>query len=199
MYEFSRLKMGRKKYQLFIYNVCLACPTFYWTLCVMLSKNHCFRMKEDLYWGSTEKSHRLKLDFPCHPQVGANFIHFSEFKLRKNKWFRNLILPVNAESLNELQDLALYLTKLLRQNYITTLLLPSNVKKTLDAQYKQYDELGIPFTIYLNENTLKDGIAWLRSRDSTLKVSMFFLRISYIYFFTLFFRSKYMWLSWSST
>lgn len=75
----------------------------------------------------------------------------------------------NAEALKELQDLALYLTKLLRNNYITTLLLPLNTRKTLEAQYKQYDELGIPFTIYLNENTLKDGITWLRSRDSTLK------------------------------
>ncbi|KAL3272552.1 hypothetical protein HHI36_014024 [Cryptolaemus montrouzieri] len=72
-----------------------------------------------------------------------------------------------GEAYNELQDLALYLSKLLRNNYITTLLLPS--KKTLEAQYKQYDELGIPYCIFLNDATLRDGIAWLRSRDSTLK------------------------------
>ncbi|XP_044760094.1 DNA polymerase subunit gamma-2, mitochondrial [Coccinella septempunctata] len=75
----------------------------------------------------------------------------------------------NTELFKELQGLALYLTKLLRNNYITTLLLPSNARKTLDAQYKQYDELGIPFNVHLNEATLKDGIAWLRSRDTTLK------------------------------
>lgn len=72
--------------------------------------------------------------------------------------------------MNEIQDLAFYLTKLLKNQYITTLHLPANAKKTVEAQYKQYDELGVPYNIYLNEGTLKDGIAWLRSRDSTLKV-----------------------------
>ncbi|XP_060521464.1 DNA polymerase subunit gamma-2, mitochondrial isoform X2 [Cylas formicarius] len=70
---------------------------------------------------------------------------------------------------SELKDLALYLTKQLRVNHVSTLYLPNNSKLTLEAQWKQYDQLGIPFNVLLNEGTLKDGVAYLRSRDTTLK------------------------------
>ncbi|CAG9839687.1 unnamed protein product [Diabrotica balteata] len=69
----------------------------------------------------------------------------------------------------ELEDLALYLCKQLRANHVSTLYLPSSSRNTLEAQYKQYDQLGIPYTVVLNERTLNDGIANLRSRDTTLK------------------------------
>ncbi|CAH1999452.1 unnamed protein product [Acanthoscelides obtectus] len=75
----------------------------------------------------------------------------------------------NAVSISELSDLALYLSRQLRSNHISTLLLPSTSKHSLEAQYKQYDQLGVPYTAVLNENTLKDGILYLRSRDTTLK------------------------------
>ncbi|XP_028142532.1 DNA polymerase subunit gamma-2, mitochondrial [Diabrotica virgifera virgifera] len=69
----------------------------------------------------------------------------------------------------ELEDLALYLCKQLRENHVSTLYLPSSSRNTLEAQYKQYDQLGIPYTVVLNERTLNDGVANLRSRDTTLK------------------------------
>lgn len=72
--------------------------------------------------------------------------------------------------LNELNDLGLYLCKQLRTNHVSTLFLPSASKSTLDSQYVQYDQLGIPYTVVLNERTLKDGIGSLRNRDTTLKV-----------------------------
>ncbi|KAJ8931380.1 hypothetical protein NQ314_015716 [Rhamnusium bicolor] len=75
----------------------------------------------------------------------------------------------NVSTVSELNDLALYLCKQLRTNHISTLLLPSSWRHTLEAQYKQYDQLGIPYNVVLNENTLKNGIAQLRSRDTTLK------------------------------
>lgn len=71
--------------------------------------------------------------------------------------------------LNELNDLGLYLCKQLRTNHVSTLFLPSASKSTLDSQYVQYDQLGIPYTVVLNERTLKDGIGSLRNRDTTLK------------------------------
>lgn len=71
--------------------------------------------------------------------------------------------------INELNDLALYLTKQLRTSHISTLFLPRSTKLTLEAQWKQYDELGVPYNILLNDGTLRDGIALLRSRDTTLK------------------------------
>lgn len=79
------------------------------------------------------------------------------------------VAGVSSSVISELNDLALYLTKQLRSNHVSTLLLPSSSKLTLEAQWKHYDELGIPYNILLNEGTLRDGIAWLRSRDTTLK------------------------------
>ncbi|CAG9863288.1 unnamed protein product [Phyllotreta striolata] len=70
---------------------------------------------------------------------------------------------------HELNDLALYLCKQFRANHVSTLLLPSSSKNSLESQYKQYDQWGIPYTVVLNERTLKDGISNLRSRDTTLK------------------------------
>lgn len=53
---------------------------------------------------------------------------------------------------------------------MSSLLLPSASKLNLDIQYRQYDQLGVPYTVVLNENTLKNGIIQLRNRDTTLKV-----------------------------
>lgn len=70
---------------------------------------------------------------------------------------------------DELGSLALYICKQLRTEHISSLLLPSAVRNTLDLQWNQYDQLGVPFTVVLNEGTLKNGISLLRSRDTTLK------------------------------
>lgn len=82
----------------------------------------------------------------------------------------NLKSVLVAANISELTDLALYLTKQLRTNHVSTLFLPSSSKLSLEAQWRQYDELGVPYNVLLNEKTLKDGLALLRSRDTTLKV-----------------------------
>lgn len=71
--------------------------------------------------------------------------------------------------MDELKDLALYICRQLRTNHISCLLLPSSYKVTLETQFKQYDQMGVPYTVILNENTLKNGIALLRDRNTTLK------------------------------
>lgn len=71
--------------------------------------------------------------------------------------------------MEELRSLAMFLCKQLRANHVSCLLTPSSYKHTLDSQWKQYDEMGVPYEVILNENTLKNGIAQLRSRDTTLK------------------------------
>ncbi|XP_063915964.1 DNA polymerase subunit gamma-2, mitochondrial [Zophobas morio] len=79
-------------------------------------------------------------------------------------------VPSGSKSLvDELKDLALYICRQLRKNHVSCLLLPSSYKSTLDSQWRQYDQTGIPYNVLLNENTLKTGIAQLRSRDTTLK------------------------------
>lgn len=51
------------------------------------------------------------------------------------------------------------------------MLLPDVAKKSQESQFSRNDELGIPYTVALNDATLKNGILALRSRDTTLKVS----------------------------
>ncbi|XP_049801370.1 DNA polymerase subunit gamma-2, mitochondrial [Schistocerca nitens] len=69
----------------------------------------------------------------------------------------------------ELNQLAVYLTKQTRDSGISTLLLPDLVKKSLESQFVRNDELGIPYTAVLNDTSLKNGIITLRNRDTTLK------------------------------
>ncbi|GLV46022.1 DNA polymerase gamma subunit 2 [Carabus blaptoides fortunei] len=75
----------------------------------------------------------------------------------------------NAANTEELNELALYLCKQLRVNNVSVLLLPTASRISLDSQWCQYDQLGIPYSILLNDSTLKNGIANLRSRDTKLK------------------------------
>jgi DNA polymerase gamma 2 len=85
----------------------------------------------------------------------------------------NFALICAAASVGEeLSQLALYLTKQLRSVGISTLLLPDITKKSLESQFSRNDELGIPYTVVLNDASLKNGIIGLRSRDTTLKVSV---------------------------
>ena len=70
----------------------------------------------------------------------------------------------------ELSELSLYLTKQLRNIGISTLLLPDVAKKSLESQFARNDEMGIPYTVVLNDATLRNGIVGMRSRDTTLKV-----------------------------
>ena len=64
----------------------------------------------------------------------------------------------------------MYVCKQLRKKNVSCLLLPSALQDPLDEQYRLYDELGVPYTVVLNESTLKDGLAHLRNRDTTLLV-----------------------------
>ncbi|CAH0564268.1 unnamed protein product [Brassicogethes aeneus] len=79
------------------------------------------------------------------------------------------ITSQKASTLSELCDLALFLCRQLRDNHVSTLMLPSCSKLKLEEQWQQYDQMGIPYNIILNDNTLKDGVTLLRSRDTTLK------------------------------
>lgn len=100
---------------------------------------------------------------------------------------------LGVAKVSELKDLALYLSKQLRANYVHTLLLPSSSMHILDSQFKQYDQMGIPYTAILNDKTLVDGISLLRSRDTTLKVLLYYKNFKIQYNFYYFcFRNKFM-------
>ncbi|XP_031346500.1 DNA polymerase subunit gamma-2, mitochondrial [Photinus pyralis] len=79
------------------------------------------------------------------------------------------ISATKSSTLEELSSLALYLCRKLRDGHVSCLLLPMTIKTTLESQWAPYDEMGVPYTVILNETTLKNGISLLRSRDTTLK------------------------------
>nr|CAD7202831.1 unnamed protein product [Timema douglasi] len=70
----------------------------------------------------------------------------------------------------ELSQLAAYLTRQLRKAGVSTLLLPDVAKRSQESQFLRNDEMGVPYTAVLNDNTLKTGLLGLRSRETTLKV-----------------------------
>jgi len=105
------------------------------------------------------------------------FVKFDAIMMNKWQcciwWLNNLSVAFTAASVGEeLSQLSLYLTKQLRNVGISTLLLPDVAKKSLESQFARNDELGIPYTVVLNDTSLKNGIVGLRSRDTTLKVSV---------------------------
>ncbi|XP_049817230.1 DNA polymerase subunit gamma-2, mitochondrial isoform X2 [Aethina tumida] len=74
-----------------------------------------------------------------------------------------------AAGVAELKDLALYLCRQLRDNHVSTLYIPSSYRQKISSLYQQFDQMGVPYNVVLTDSTLKDGIAFLRSRDTTLK------------------------------
>lgn len=79
------------------------------------------------------------------------------------------IVILEAAGVAELKDLALYLCRQLRDNQVSTLYIPSSYRQKISSLYEQFDQMGVPYNVVLTDSTLKDGIAFLRSRDTTLK------------------------------
>lgn len=90
-------------------------------------------------------------------------------KLAPYKVGFSLSHPQNGQLYEDLKDLTKYLCKKLRGNNVVSLMLPNFARATLETQFKNFDHLGVPYTIVLGENTLKNGILYLRSRDTTIK------------------------------
>ncbi|KAK6643115.1 hypothetical protein RUM43_004618 [Polyplax serrata] len=73
------------------------------------------------------------------------------------------------DTTQNLKELAMLLAKKMRKCGISVLMLSDMCTNTIERQMLRNDALGIPYTVLLNENTLKDGIIDIRSRDTTLR------------------------------
>ncbi|GBO36377.1 hypothetical protein AVEN_83705-1 [Araneus ventricosus] len=83
----------------------------------------------------------------------------------------------DADNLKKLKNVISHLTKELKQTGVD--ILPESDFKsneTIKTTFERCDEMGIPYIIVLNENSLQTGIAGLRSRDTTLQVRQFFIQ-----------------------
>lgn len=71
----------------------------------------------------------------------------------------------------EIHDLAKYITSLLRRANISTLNAPKCFVTGADAlngAVQEMDNIGVPYGIMLDENSLKSGLIKLRNRDTTI-------------------------------
>ncbi|CAL1266963.1 unnamed protein product [Larinioides sclopetarius] len=77
----------------------------------------------------------------------------------------------DTENLKKLKDVISHLTKELKQTGVD-IIPESDLKsnETIKTTFERCDEMGIPYIIVLNENSLQTGIAGLRSRDTTLQL-----------------------------
>ena len=78
---------------------------------------------------------------------------------------------IDSSTAEEIKQLAEFLSRGLHQNGLSALLPNTNLaKKSLESQVALNDALGIPYTVVLSSSTLNNGIAGLRSRETTLEV-----------------------------
>lgn len=71
----------------------------------------------------------------------------------------------------ELQDLAKYITSLLRRSNISTLNAPKcfvSGEDALNVAIGEMDNIGVPYGILLDEHSLRNGLIKLRNRDTTI-------------------------------
>lgn len=79
--------------------------------------------------------------------------------------------PADQENLPDLQDLARLVTISTRKVGISTLNLPkcSTIsQKEFSREISRMDQLGVPYSVILNDESLRSGLLKLRSRDTTL-------------------------------
>ncbi|XP_054718692.1 DNA polymerase subunit gamma-2, mitochondrial-like isoform X1 [Uloborus diversus] len=79
----------------------------------------------------------------------------------------------SIDTLKKLSDVANHLMKEFRKGDITVFphydVLSSNESQLHVFPFCRYDEMGVPYSVALNENTLSNGVAGLRNRDTTLQ------------------------------
>nr|XP_022916848.1 DNA polymerase subunit gamma-2, mitochondrial isoform X1 [Onthophagus taurus]XP_022916849.1 DNA polymerase subunit gamma-2, mitochondrial isoform X2 [Onthophagus taurus] len=108
-------------------------------------------------YDATLHQNTSRIMFRFHRKLAPYKISFSISKSQKNA------------STEDLLQLAIFISKQLREHNISCLLLPKAGKDSLEEQWMFYDCLGIPYNVILTDETLKNGIVQLRSRDTTLK------------------------------
>lgn len=88
-----------------------------------------------------------------------------------SKFYLQHFILISDKVLEELKLLADFLNLSLRKAGLHTLSSSNeHVEDSVDSQFTKHDLLGIPYTLVIKDNTLSNGIAGLRSRDTTLQV-----------------------------
>jgi hypothetical protein len=81
---------------------------------------------------------------------------------------------LNSNNNKSITVIANDLRKGLSLNNVNVLCCPVNSSTHLKEKYQDMDELGIPFTIYLSQVFLKNGVCLIRNRDTGLEEEIHF-------------------------
>ncbi|XP_067140530.1 DNA polymerase subunit gamma-2, mitochondrial [Centruroides vittatus] len=78
--------------------------------------------------------------------------------------------PASVGNATKVRDLTDYIMMELKKGGITVFPNPDlNTPASLEFQFARFDEMGIQYSVIINDNTLKTGIIGLRNRDTNLK------------------------------
>ncbi|PVD37551.1 hypothetical protein C0Q70_00145 [Pomacea canaliculata] len=80
----------------------------------------------------------------------------------------HVALSVTGSKKKEVFILSQHVAKELREGNLSVLHLPRN-SDSMESQYRRNDELGVPYTVVLSDQTLESGVIIIRSRDTSLK------------------------------
>lgn len=99
--------------------------------------------------------------------------YYTAFHRRIAPFQLSIICNGSKQYYDELLDLARYIELLIMETepkikVLNELKAKSYDEKRLDRQYSEYDAMGIPYNILLDDNSLDDGFLNLRNRNTTL-------------------------------
>lgn len=126
----------------------------------------------DAYQTRVAKSDKivLRIDYRLAPYKACILFEWdgNERALKSGHKQRDENKELSQISIDNLSSFALDLRRMLYMHQINTFVAELKSESDLEAKYDQLDELGVPYCILVPTTVAKDGICWLRNRDTTL-------------------------------
>jgi glycyl-tRNA synthetase (class II) len=110
----------------------------------------------------------FNLDYRLAPFKACVLFHSSlkDESIKKNNNINDLKRNLNLN--DNLDSIANSLKKLFVLNQINVMLMDVANENDIESKYDSLDEMGVPYVVYLPSTIVKDGICFIRSRDTTL-------------------------------
>lgn len=123
--------------------------------------------KPILSFKKEKKKTVFNLDYRLAPFKACILFQSSLKNVQKNSNNIN-DLKKNLNLNDNLDSIAINLKKLFVLNQINVVLMNVAKESDIESKYDSLDEMGVPYVVYLPSTIVKDGICFIRSRDTTL-------------------------------
>ncbi|KAK7112094.1 DNA polymerase subunit gamma-2, mitochondrial-like isoform X2 [Littorina saxatilis] len=120
--------------------------------CMAVFLTDAYREHEVKRKGATKNQEDVRLALHLHPLLSPYQVTMS----------------VTGSRLREVRVLAEHVAKELRDAGISVFTSPPN-SDSMESQYRRNDELGVPYTVVMSDQTLDTGVITVRGRDTRLK------------------------------